>query len=83
MTCAALRAPLATLAHVPESRQTREQAAELQSNLARSLFSRGQFERAKETFLLAEPRYRNSLNLVLPIRQPAWQNANTENSYNH
>src|SRR5580765_4708504 len=45
---------LAALAHLPDSRQTREQAAEVQFNLAHSLFSRGQFERAKESFLVAE-----------------------------
>jgi DNA-binding SARP family transcriptional activator len=45
---------LAALAHLPESRQTREQAAELRSNLAHALFSVGQFERARESFLLAE-----------------------------
>ena len=45
---------LAALAHLPESRQTREHAAELQFNLANALFSVGQFERAKESFLLAE-----------------------------
>jgi class 3 adenylate cyclase/tetratricopeptide (TPR) repeat protein len=45
---------LAALAHLPESRQTREQAAELRFNLAHSLFSVGQLPRAKENFLLAE-----------------------------
>ena len=45
---------LAALAHLPESRQTREQAAEVRFNLAHSLFSVGQLERAKESFLLAE-----------------------------
>jgi class 3 adenylate cyclase/tetratricopeptide (TPR) repeat protein len=45
---------LAALAHLPESRQTREQAAELRFNLAHSLFSVGQLQRAKESFLLAE-----------------------------
>jgi tetratricopeptide (TPR) repeat protein/ABC-type cobalamin/Fe3+-siderophores transport system ATPase subunit len=45
---------LAALAHLPESRQTREQAAELRFNLAHALFSVGQFERAKESFLQAE-----------------------------
>jgi len=45
---------LAALTHLPESRQTREQAAELRSNLAHSLSLVGQFERAKESFLLAE-----------------------------
>ena len=45
---------LAALAHLPESRQTREQAAEVRFNLAHALFSRGQFERAKESFLVAE-----------------------------
>src|SRR6185369_13837380 len=34
--------------------QTREQAAEVRFNLAHALFSVGQFERAKESFLLAE-----------------------------
>jgi DNA-binding SARP family transcriptional activator len=45
---------LAALDHLPETRQTREQSAELQFNLAHSLFSRGQLERAKESFLVAE-----------------------------
>jgi len=45
---------LAALAHLPESRQTHEQAADLRFNLAHSLFSVGQLERAKESFLLAE-----------------------------
>jgi tetratricopeptide (TPR) repeat protein len=45
---------LDALARLPESRQTREQAAELRFNLAHSLFSVGQFERAKENYLLAE-----------------------------
>jgi tetratricopeptide (TPR) repeat protein len=45
---------LAALAHLPESRQTQEQAAELRFNLAHSLSLVGQFERAKESFLLAD-----------------------------
>jgi tetratricopeptide (TPR) repeat protein len=45
---------LAALAHLPDSRQTREQAAELRFNLALGLFSVGQFERAKESYLEAE-----------------------------
>ncbi len=45
---------LAALTHLPESRQTREQAAELHFNLAHSLSLMGQLERAKESFLLAE-----------------------------
>jgi len=45
---------LAALAHVPESRQTREQAAQLRFNLAHALFSVGQIARAKESFLDAE-----------------------------
>ncbi len=45
---------LGALAHLPESRQTREQSAELQFNLAHSLSLVGQFARAKESFLLAE-----------------------------
>ncbi len=45
---------LAALAHLPESRQTHEQAAELQFNLAHAAFAVGQFARAKESFLLAE-----------------------------
>lgn len=45
---------LRALAHLPESRQTSEQAAALRFNLAHALFSVGQFERAKESFLLAE-----------------------------
>jgi tetratricopeptide (TPR) repeat protein len=45
---------LAALARLPESRQTREQAAEVRFNLAHALFAIGQLERAKESFLLAE-----------------------------
>jgi predicted ATPase len=45
---------LAALAHLPDSRRTQEQAAELRFNLAHSLFSVGRLEPAKESFLLAE-----------------------------
>jgi len=45
---------LAALAHLPESRETREQAALLHFNLAHALSLMGQFGRATESFLQAE-----------------------------
>jgi predicted ATPase len=39
---------LTALAHLPESRQTQEQAAELRFNLAHSLFSVGRLEACQE-----------------------------------
>ena len=45
---------LAALAHLPESRETREQAVLLRFNLAHALSLVGQLGRAKESFLQAE-----------------------------
>ena len=45
---------LAALAHLPESRQTREQAAELRFNLAHSCSRWGNSRAPRESFLLAE-----------------------------
>ena len=61
---------LAALAHLPESRQTREQAAEVRFNLAHSLFSVGQFERAKESFLVAEDSRRGPRRPPSPRADP-------------
>ena len=45
---------LAALAHVPESRETREQTAELRFRLAHSLYASGEFARATTSFREAE-----------------------------